>query len=183
MKGKSTKYFNAKKMINKGSMTNFSQGKYYVKNKAKCLNKSGIIEYKSSYEAKFCHELDVKRKNVVSWSYETLTVTYKSPIDKKLHRYYIDFIFDVRQHDGSIQKFLVEIKPSHEKEEIELFESKGITPKKHGNMKAESWLFKQRAFLVNVEKWRSAKRYAEAKGYTFLVVTEKDLFGKLNKVT
>lgn len=177
---KSTKrdnpYFNKKKMIEKGSMTMYSQGTYHVKNRKKCKMPGGIVNYKSSYEAKFCYELDIKRKNVVSWSYETLTITYQSPIDKKLHRYYMDFIFDVRKMNGQIQKYLVEIKPEAEKKAIDLYESKGITIQKHGNMKTSSWLFKQKAFLTNVAKWRAAKRYADKKGYIFKVVTEKDLF-------
>lgn len=173
---KNNPYFNKKKLLGKGNVSQYSQGIYTAKNKQKCLNKNGKIHYKSSYEAKFAHILDVERPNVLKWGYETLTLTYKSPIDKKLHRYYMDFIFDVKKGNGEIETYLVEIKPSKEKEEIDLYESKGITIKRHGNMKDTSWLYKQRAFLINIEKWRAARRYCKSKGYIFIVITEKDLF-------
>lgn len=50
-------------------------------------------------------------ESVISWGSEEIIVPYKSPIDNKMHRYFVDFIVETKQHDGSKAIQLIEIKP------------------------------------------------------------------------
>ena len=42
-----------------------------------------------------------KEDNILSWGSEEVVVPYISPVDNKPHRYYVDFIVEVRQKDGT----------------------------------------------------------------------------------
>ena len=67
-------------------------------------------EYRSSWELKFFQWCD-KNTNVIKWGSETVVVPYISPVDGKLHRYFVDNIVTLKE-GGNVKTYLVEIKPS-----------------------------------------------------------------------
>lgn len=102
--------------------------------------------------------------SILEWGSETTIIPYKSPVDNKIHRYFVDFYIKVRNKDGLVKKYLVEIKP-------EKFTKPPEIPKK------QTRRFIQEVFNygVNQAKWKNANQFCEDRGWKFLVLTEKDL--------
>ena len=49
--------------------------------------------------------------SVIEWGSEEVIIPYLSPWDGRIHRYFPDFYIKIKQHDGSVKKFIIEIKP------------------------------------------------------------------------
>lgn len=107
-------------------------------------------------------------ENVVRWNSEEIIVPYKSPIDGKIHRYFVDFWLEAKNKDGNLQCLLVEIKPNKQTVKPVIKENK-LTKGKMQQVK--DW-------LINSAKWEAAKEFCEIRGWRFLVLTEKEIFGK-----
>jgi hypothetical protein len=80
------------------------------------------------------------------------------------HRYYVDFNITVKQRDGKIQKYLVEIKPL----------SQTVAPIR-GKKSSKTFLTEATTYVRNQCKWEAAKKVAEKIGSKFIVITEADL--------
>jgi len=94
-------------------------------------------------------------------------VPYKSPIDNKVHRYYVDN-FLVLKEGEAIKKYLVEIKPSSQTQK----------PVHSNRKKKQTILYENAQYAVNMAKWEAAKLFAKHKGFEFIILTEKELFSK-----
>lgn len=140
----------------------FLQGTYHPHNKAKCLNKT--CSYRSSYELRLMEWLD-RSANVIRWSSEKIEIPYISPIDGKQHRYYPDAYVELKQADGTIGKFIIEIKP----------ESQSVAPVPSKRKKQKTILYEQSMWLVNQAKWSSCEMWCKKRGLRFVIVTEKHL--------
>lgn len=103
---------------------------------------------------------------MIAWSSEekNCVIPYKSPIDGKYHRYFIDFWIKVRDRSGPIKEYLVEIKPEHE-----------TLPPAKQKKATKKYLRSVSTFLTNQAKWKAAKKRADRKGMKFVVLTEKHL--------
>lgn len=139
-------------------MRAFYQGFFYPKNPKKYCGDISQIIYRSSWEAAVMYWLDINEK-VIRWGSETVVIPYVSPIDSKVHRYFIDFIIETTQ--GT---FLVEVKPQKET----------IPPKTSGTKKR---LLEARTmtYATNCAKWEAAEKYANKMGYKFEVWDEVTL--------
>ena len=104
-------------------------------------------------------------KNIIEFSSEEIVIPYKSPIDNKFHRYFVDFYIKVKQSDNTIKEYLIEIKPS--KQTVEPV----VTKKKKRN----TILTEQTMWVVNQSKWSAAREYANKRGWEFIILTEKEL--------
>ncbi len=102
--------------------------------------------------------------SVLEWGSETIVIPYKSPVDNKVHRYYVDFYIKVRDKNGNITKYLIEIKP-------EKFTKPPDRPKK------QTKKFIDEVFLygTNQAKWKAAEEFCIERNMKFMVLTEKDL--------
>jgi len=86
-----------------------------------------------------------------------LGISYMSPLDRKVHRYWPDFL--VQYIDGNIE--ILEIKPLKQ----------SVAESATNNVdKIE--------LLKNVAKWAAADRFAKSIGGRFRVITERTLFRK-----
>ena len=86
------------------------KSRYKATNKSKYLGNSQNIICRSLWERRFmvfCDEKD----SVLEWGSEELFIPYKSPIDNKYHRYFVDFIIKTKNKQGFIETRLIEIKP------------------------------------------------------------------------
>ena len=86
------------------------KGKFKTKNPAKYKGDITNIVYRSLWELRFMKWCDLN-SSVLEWGSETIIVPYISPLDRKVHRYFVDFYIKVKNKNGEIQKYLVEIKP------------------------------------------------------------------------
>lgn len=153
-----------RKSLNKNS--SFNQGKF-IPSKPRKYKGSYPIYFRSSLELKVYRWMDNNDK-VVSWGSESVIIPYISPIDKRLHRYFVDLVVGLQEKDGTIKKLLIEIKPE------KFCSAPVITPRKS----KKTILFEHTQYAINSAKWEAARRWCEKNGYTFLILTEKSINAK-----
>jgi hypothetical protein len=141
------------------------KGFYRIRNPEKYRGNPTQCVFRSLWERKFMKFCDFN-KNVLSWSSEEIKVPYRSPMDNRIHRYFVDFWVEMVNKEGKIQKYLIEIKPKRQTIEPVLKKSK------------RSFVNEMRTFIINTEKWKSARNFCENRGWKFLILTEDQLFGK-----
>lgn len=146
------------------------KGRYKVKNHEKYRGDPTNCIFRSLWERKFMKFCD-ESENVISWSSEEVVVPYRSPLDGRIHRYFIDFWMKIKQKNGSVKNFLVEIKPYSQTVPPTVKEGLKMTPTKAKQIKT---------YALNREKWRAAKNFCADRGWEFVIMTEKQLFGKRN---
>ena len=139
------------------------KSKYRPENPDKYVGDPTKIVCRSTWERKMCKYMD-KNKNVLRWASEEIAIPYISPVDNKPHRYYVDFIVEVRQKDGTKKIKLIEVKPK-----------KQCSPPKKQTRKTKRYITEVKTWGVNSAKWKAATEYAENRGWEFQILTEKEL--------
>ena len=139
------------------------KGKFRVDNPVKYRGDISNIVYRSLWELRFMKWCD-KNQSVEEWGSETVIVPYISPVDRKAHRYFVDFYVKVRNKNGALQKYLIEIKP-------ERFTKPPAIPKK----KTKRFIDEVFQYSVNDAKWKAAFEFCKDRNMTFMILTEKDL--------
>lgn len=134
------------------------KSKYTPINKEKYVGNVDNIVCRSSWERFFIKWLDNKPE-VIQYSSEELVIPYYSPVDKKVHRYFPDFL--VQFIDKQI--WVVEIKPFKE--------TQPPGGKRHTKFLKEAIL----TYVTNQAKWEAAKEFCEKQGWKFMVITENEL--------
>ena len=84
------------------------KGKYYPTFPHKYKGDPTNIIYRSLWERKFMVYCD-KNANVLEWASEEIVIPYVSPVDHRSHRYFPDFYMKVRENNGSIKKYVIEV--------------------------------------------------------------------------
>ena len=141
----------------------YLQGKYKLRNVEKYIGDSTNVIYRSSWELKFLNWCD-NNPNVISFSSEEIIIPYKSPVDGKYHRYFVDFMVKIRTKDDVTKTYLVEIKPK--KQTMPPEQKKRIT---------KQYITEVATWGVNQSKWKAASEYCLDRGWEFKILTEKDL--------
>lgn len=139
----------------------FKQGLFYPRNKDKFMGKFAV--YRSSLELKFMKWADAN-PNVLEWGSENIIVPFRSPIDQKIHRYYVDNYVVIKE-GTKINKYLIEIKPYKHT----------IPPKPSKKKKRDTVIYENVQWLVNQAKWEAATAFAESRGAKFIKLTENEL--------
>lgn len=143
-------------------------GVYKPRNASKYVGDITKVIYRSSYERKFCIFCDTAQK-IRKWSSEPFAIQYVSPIDKKIHEYFIDFWVKIEQDNGIIEEFLIEVKPK-------ALLKKPEAPSKNTLKQLKIYNEKVKTYLINAAKFAAAKSFAAKRGCKFLIVTEDFLF-------
>ena len=71
------------------------------------------IIYRSLWELKFMKWCD-KNVNIMEWSSEEFFIPYRSPLDNRIHRYFPDFYMKVKESNGKVEKYVIEVKPKRQ---------------------------------------------------------------------
>tara|TARA_R110002012_G_scaffold204050_2_gene373630 strand:+ start:8862 stop:9302 length:441 start_codon:yes stop_codon:yes gene_type:complete len=138
--------------------------KFNPTNTKKYIGNPSNIICRSTWERKLCKYMDMN-SNVIRWGSEEIIVPYVSPVDNKIHRYYPDFIAEIKDNKNEVSTFLIEVKP----------QKQTVVPKK-GKKRARTYQNEIMTYAVNQEKWKSATKFCSEKGWKFKILTEKDLF-------
>jgi hypothetical protein len=141
----------------------FIQGTYTPINRNKYMGSTNPV-YRSALERDFFLFFD-KNTNVTAWASESIVVPYYNNIDNKVHNYYVDLIAAIKDKDGNIQKYLIELKPH----------SQTQPPIQSNKKKNSTVLYEQLMYHKNQCKWKAASDYAVKKGMKFIILTEKHL--------
>lgn len=139
------------------------QGLFKPKNPQKYKGDPSNIVYRSSWELKFMLYLD-GHQDVVWWKSEEVIIPYKSPVDGRWHRYFPDFLVQVRKPDGKLETSLIEIKPA----------AQTVEPVKKAK-KTKRYIQEVFTWGVNSSKWKAAEEYCKDRGWKFKILTEKEL--------
>ena len=145
------------------------KGKFRPKCPHKYIGDPTNIIYRSLWERRFMVFCDTK-DSILEWGSEELFIPYKSPIDGKYHRYFVDFIIKTKNKKGYVETRLIEIKPKEQ-----------CSAPTRPSRKTKRYIEAVKRWGVNSAKWNAAKEYAENKGWTFQILTEDTLLvGKNN---
>jgi len=142
----------------------YYQGKFSPKNYQKYKGDPTNIFYRSSWELVFMKYCD-ENSNVLEWGSEEIVIPYRSPLDNRYHRYFVDFYIKVREKTGDVKKYLIEIKP---KKQV-------IGPIQNPKRKTQHWKKSVFEYAKNTAKWEAAKEWCEDRMMTFKILTEEDL--------
>lgn len=146
--------------------TNYKQGFFKPKHPEKYKGDASNIVYRSGWEKRVMDWCD-SNSSIVSWSSEEVIIPYRSPVDNKLHRYFVDFYVEAYDRNGVKQTYLLEVKPKQQTQEP--------APQKKRTKKYINEVF---TWGVNQAKWKAAEEYCKDRGWQFRVITEADLFKK-----
>ena len=140
------------------------KGKYQPINYRKYKGDPTKVIYRSLWEKKFMIWCD-KNQQVVEWGSEEIVIPYLSPKDGRTHRYYPDFYMRLKNNQGAITRYVIEIKPRYQV----------VGPKKDKINRTKRDLEEQRTFAINKAKWRAAEIYCANRQMKFKILTEKEL--------
>ena len=139
------------------------KGRYNPVNPNKYKGNPQNIIYRSLWERKFMVYCDTNDK-VLEWGSEEIIIPYISPWDGKVHRYFPDFYIKVKQSNGNLKKFIIEVKPK-----------KQTRPPKPVVRKTKRWINEVRTFGINEAKWKHAKEWCKDNDMEFKILTEEEL--------
>jgi hypothetical protein len=139
------------------------KGKFKPQNYQKYKGDPTNIVYRSLLERRFMVYCDEKEW-VLEWSSEEIVVPYKSPIDNRWHRYFVDFWIKYRDRNQKIRTLLIEVKP----------EAQTRVPVKKEKI-TRRFLSEVKTWGVNQAKWKAATEYCLDRNWEFKILTEKDL--------
>jgi len=137
--------------------------KYKPKNVEKYIGNPNNIICRSLWERRVCRYLD-ENVNVQKWGSEEIIIPYYSPVDRKNHKYFPDFIVKMKNEDGSFKTVVIEVKPK-----------KQTIPPKKPKRKTKNYINECIRYTINHEKWESAKEFCKKRKWKFIILTEDDI--------
>ena len=140
------------------------KGKYRIKNIEKYKGDPTNVTYRSLWERKFMKYCE-ENPHILEWSSEEIIIPYRSPIDRKIHKYYPDFLIKIRNSKNIIENILIEIKPK-----------KQTTPPKKPNRMSKKYINEVYTYGVNEAKWKAAEEYCKDRKWKVEIITEDHLF-------
>lgn len=138
-------------------------GRFTPSNPQKYVGDYKNIIYRSSWECRFMHKFDISDW-CVSWSSEELAIPYLSPVDNRWHRYFVDFIIKVKDKNGELKTWMIEVKPKKQTQPPEI--KKRVT---------KQYITEVTTWAVNEAKWKAAKEYCLDRKWEFVIFTEDQL--------
>lgn len=144
-------------------MPKYHQGIFTPKNANKYVGDSSNIVYRSGWEKKLFIWLD-NNPSIIKWFSEELVIPYVSPVDGRVHRYFVDVGMEYKTNRGEIKRAIIEVKPYAQ---TKMPEQRKKTTQKY--------LTEVQTYAVNKSKWMAATEWAKQNGFDFVILTEKEL--------
>lgn len=153
--------------IEKHGLTMAYQGLFKPRHPEKYMGDPSKIVYRSSWELKCMMHFD-DSPSILSWASEEFCIPYWDPSTKVMRRYFPDFLIKAKQVDGSVKVSIIEVKPAKET----------IQPTSGPRKTRKRLLEEVTTYATNTAKWNAAEAFAKERGWTFVILTEKEIFGK-----
>lgn len=148
--------------------TKFHQGIFKPLNPQKYKGDPTNVIFRSRWELKCMSDFD-KHPDIIEWSSEEVVVQYKNPITGRVHRYFPDFVIKKRNHsDNRITTIMIEVKPHKETKPPRV---------QSGKKPSKKYLTEVATWGKNSAKWEAADKYCKQRGWEFIILTEKEIFG------
>ena len=119
---------------------------------------------RSSWEYEFFLALLTNGK-VISLSSEETIITYRYSVDKRKHRYFMDFTYETVSSKGKKQKWLCEVKPFYRTQ-------KPDPNNKSGKKKKRTYVMESLEYMKNMNKWSATLKYCKKHNYRFVFLTD-----------
>ena len=145
------------------------KSKYKPRNPRKYKGNPNNIVCRSNWEKKFCQWCDTN-ENILLWASEEFSIPYVSPLDRRVHQYYPDFLIKVQEGGGAIRDYVIEVKPKRQ-----------CIPPKRKSKVSKSYIYEAKTYEVNKAKWRAAEDWCKDRRLIFKVITEDELGIKYKK--
>ena len=142
----------------------YHQGRFNPRNPEKYIGDVQNIIYRSSWELKFMQWCDRSPK-ILKYGSEEFSIPYFNPVKEKVCRYFPDFIVEMLEDNGKIEKYVIEIKPERQ-----------TVPPVQGKKKNKTYINEVNTYAVNQSKWKSIVEWCEDRMIKFKVITENELF-------
>ena len=137
------------------------KGYFSPSNPKKYLGNPTKIIYRSLWERKIMKWCD-SNKQVLEWASEEISIPYFCPTDKKMHRYYPDFIIKTINNYGQIETKILEVKPKKQT----------IAPKFKKGTHKKRIISETKTWIKNTAKWKFANKYCSERNWEFHIITE-----------
>ncbi len=134
-------------------------GKFVPKNPDKYTGNVSTIIYRSLWEFKLMKYLDA-HDEIVRWASEEIVIPYRSPIDRRMHRYFPDFWVEKK----SGEQLVIEVKPKQQ-----------LKPPKKPKRQTQRYLREMHTFAVNQRKFEVAEEFCRNRGMKFVIFTQDEL--------
>jgi hypothetical protein len=141
----------------------YYQGKFHPQNPEKYIGNTNNIIYRSGWELKFLKWCD-RNQNILKYGSEEISIQYYDPVTKKIRKYFPDAFLEIKQRDGKIQRYLIEIKPK-----------KQTIPPQKKSKSTKSYIREVYTYTTNEAKWKAAKEFCKDNSLEFKIITEDDL--------
>ena len=138
-------------------------GKFNPKNYKKYKGDPTKIFYRSLWERRFMVYCD-NNENVVEWGSEEVIIPYKSPLDKRVHRYFPDFYIKYVNSAGQTVREVIEVKPKRQ-----------LLPPKPPKRQTKRYLNEVATYAVNQAKFKAAEAFCKERRLKFRILTEDHL--------
>ena len=136
------------------------KGFYKIRNPQKYRGDPRNVVYRSGWEQAVMRWCD-DSSQVKEWSSEEIVIPYLCETDKRMHRYFMDFM--IVYNNG--RTVLVEVKPAKE-----------TTPPKTGQGRARRQVINETlTYIKNMSKWSATEQYVADRGWHFEIWTEHRL--------
>jgi|TARA_B100002019_G_scaffold291397_1_gene311490 hypothetical protein len=144
-------------------------GKFKPKNYKKYRGDPTKIFYRSLWERRFMVYCDNNDK-IIEWGSEETIIPYRSPLDRKVHRYFPDFYIKYINKDKQVVREIIEVKPK-----------KQLKPPKEPKRRTQRYLNEVTTYMVNQAKFKAAQEYCDDRKLGFRILTEDHLVPKKKK--
>ena len=141
-------------------------GKFKPKNYKKYKGDPTNVFYRSLWERRFMVYCD-NNPNILEWGSEEIIIPYKSPLDKKVHRYFPDFFVKYKNSSGKIIREIIEVKPKRH-----------LSPPKEPKRKTKRYLGEVNTYIINQAKFKAAEEFCKDRKLGFRILTEEHLVPK-----
>jgi hypothetical protein len=119
---------------------------------------------RSSWERKFCRWCDLN-ENILEWGSEEFCIPYRSPVDRRVHRYFPDFIIKVREQTGDVKRYVIEVKPKKQTR----------PPVQTTKKRTKTYINEVKTYAINEAKWKAADEWCKDRLLEFKIITEDQL--------
>ena len=148
-------------------MAEYQQGFFRPQYPNKYQGDPTKIVYRSSWERKAFKWCDLN-SNILQWASEEFSIRYFNPATEKHHRYYPDLIVTMKETSGDIKKYVIEIKPFRQTN----------PPVQSSKKKTKTFINESITYQKNMAKWNAAEAWCKDRGLIFMIITERELYGK-----
>lgn len=142
----------------------YQQGRFHPQNPEKYKGDPNNIIYRSSWELKFMRYCD-RNEKILEYSSEEFFIPYFDPTTNKVRRYFPDFIIKVKEENGNIKKYLIEVKPKRQT----------VAPKETKGKRKKTYINEVLTYNKNIAKWKAAKEWCDDHMVEFKIITEEEL--------